>query len=250
MINTTYLKLIAPFPVEAYKADKSRGSKNIMTSVGPQWLVDRLNTVLGLDGWHFTESFKEVDKGVICFGKLYLHKNKVDYRAVESVGYKDWCVRKNVWKDKKQVIDKDGNPVVELIPTNIGDVYKSAATDSLSKAASKIGLANSVFKGLIPMDDLGYGKVSPNMTALENDYRDYMFRLSQVPELVSTKLLEWSKTAKYEQLKVAVCKLLLDLDKGFNEGEGFLHSSPSSSKPEVEIKPKVSDMKFILDNNQ
>lgn len=116
-----YDLLKADFPAEAYTEDTSRGFA--LTSLKAQYVVDRLNEVLGLEGWELTGEYKEIEEGVLYFGKLTAI---IGDRTVirESVGFS---------RDKK----------------NVGDAYKSARTEALSKAASHLGVGDAMYKGLI-----------------------------------------------------------------------------------------------------
>ena len=132
MSKELYAKLVAPFPPEAYSSDKSRGFA--LTTVKAQYIKERLNDVFGIFGWKFQENFVDKEKGVVCHGILLVQVGD-ETRIVNATGGCDY-------KDKGQTI---------------GDPYKSAATDSLSKACSFIGIANEVFKGNVKPN----GKSSP-----------------------------------------------------------------------------------------
>jgi len=116
-----YKALSAPFPDEALSKDSSRGFD--LTSVKAQYVVERLNDVLGVMNWTFGGEFKETEEGVMYMGALVITINGRQNRQF-APGYA---------KVKK----------------NLGDTYKSAHTDSLSKCASKFGVANDVFKGKV-----------------------------------------------------------------------------------------------------
>ena len=120
-MSKLYEQLKADFPPEAYTVDSSRGFN--LTSLKAQYLVERLNEVMGIGGWSHTGEYKEISGGVLYFGKLTLFVEDKE-ASHYSVGYKEY---------KK----------------NIGDAYKSAKTESLSKAASYFGIGNDMFKGLI-----------------------------------------------------------------------------------------------------
>jgi len=122
-------KLRADFPKEAYSIDSSRGFN--LTSLKAQYIKERLNEVFSIWCWNFEEKFQDIGNGVMCFGKLYVsytnkEKEKVD-REVTACGF----------SEKKR---------------NMGDTYKGASTDALSKAASFIGIGNEVFKGNINLN--------------------------------------------------------------------------------------------------
>lgn len=122
-----YKKLSAPFPEEALSKDSSRGFD--LTSVKAQYVVERLNDVLGLDGWRLTGEYEYIKdsngviEDVIFHGKLVVRIGK-QYHWVESVGHSE-------------------------LKKNAGDSFKGARTDCLSKAASLLGVANDVFKGKV-----------------------------------------------------------------------------------------------------
>lgn len=116
-----YEALKAPFEMIAYGVDSSRGFD--LASLKAQYIPDRLNTVLGMSNWHFDGNFEKDEHGVLFHGRLVVSVGK-RVKEVKSVGYADF---------KK----------------NLGDTYKSAMTDALSKAASHVGVADEAFKGLV-----------------------------------------------------------------------------------------------------
>jgi hypothetical protein len=137
-----YEELKKPFPNEALKADKSRWNARenkgiILTSVTPQYITDRLNTVLGLSNWSFQPEFSREEKGVLCFGTLTITIGEKT-RTVENVGYAP-------------------------VKTNLADSYKGASTDCLGKCASHIGVADDVFKGLVAPPEGGYKSQAPEV---------------------------------------------------------------------------------------
>jgi len=116
-----YAELTADFPAEAFSVDSSRGFN--LTSIKAQYIVDRLNQVFGFMNWSHTGEYLEKDGGVIYMGTLNVTVAGKTNRQF-APGYS---------ADKK----------------NVGDAYKSAKTDSLSKAASMYGIGDSVFKGKV-----------------------------------------------------------------------------------------------------
>jgi len=135
LLNNIHNKLKEQFPGEAYSTDSSRGFD--LTSLKAQYIKERLNQVLTVAGWSITGEFKpHKDEGLVYFGELV-----VDYfldgslvQKVPTVGYCAFTTK-----------TKDGPK-----PKLLGDVYKSAQTDFLSKAASFIGVGNDMFKGEVP----------------------------------------------------------------------------------------------------
>jgi len=141
-----YNKLKAPLERDAYKIDYSRGKQNPMTTIGAQYIIDRLNIVLGLGRWEHTGKY-EVSRDeegkirdVIFFGVLsgtiteYSEKETIirEFR-IEGVGY---C---------EQQFHKEKGYAIKLA----GDILKSAKTDSLSKCSSWLGIGDDVFKGKV-----------------------------------------------------------------------------------------------------
>lgn len=113
-----------PFSGEALSKDTSRGFE--LTSIKAQYIVERLNETFGLNGWHASYQIilEDPERGVIvkCTLKCGIYGNREASR--EAFG---GC------NPKKQ----------------IGDMIKSAMTDSLGKAASHMGIGNEVFKGKV-----------------------------------------------------------------------------------------------------
>lgn len=114
-----YAQLSKKFPDEAITKDNSRGFD--LTSVKAQYVVERMNEVLGITGWSMAGDFSRDEKGVLYTGILCITIGEEKYHY-EAVGF-------------------------SAIKKNLGDSYKSARTDALSKAASWLGVANEVFKG-------------------------------------------------------------------------------------------------------
>lgn len=135
--NEIYKKLSEDFPPEAMTKDNSRGFA--LTSIKAQYVRERLNEVLGVDGWAtFAEVVSDTEQGVAVKLKMTI---LVDGKEVTRTAF-GGAARKG----KSQTY---------------GDVYKSAETDALSKAASNFGVGNSVFKGLVDANSLSKGKIMP-----------------------------------------------------------------------------------------
>jgi len=125
MSDAIYKKLIAPFPKEAMTKDSSRGFD--LTSIKAQYVRERLNEVMGVNGWSTdTQVVDRTDKGVAVKMTMTLH---IDGKDVTRSAF--------------------GGASVKAKGQTYGDVFKSAETDALSKAASNFGVGNDVFKGLV-----------------------------------------------------------------------------------------------------
>ena len=118
-----------PFPNEAMTVDSSRGFA--LTSIKPQYLIERLNHVIGLGNWSHGGEYETVEGGVIFKGAIVATIGGKQVRQF-AVGF-----------------GKTGK--------NVGDTYKSAKTDSLSKCVSYLGVGNDVFKGLVSAESLRKG---------------------------------------------------------------------------------------------
>lgn len=114
-----YEALKAPFPDEAYSTDSSRGFN--LTSIKAQYVVERLNEVCGVDGWELSGDYTKEGNDVMFFGTLIINDGTKGHKQ-QAVGHAS-------------------------VKKNVGDAYKGAKTDALSKAASLFGLGNEVFKG-------------------------------------------------------------------------------------------------------
>lgn len=119
--TTLYTKLASSFPKEAYSVDSSRGFD--LTSIKAQFVVERLNEAFGFMNWTFGGEYKDNEEGILFLGALVVTVNG----------------RQN----------KVFAPGFSAKKKNLGDAYKGANTDSLCKCASRIGIGNEVFKGLV-----------------------------------------------------------------------------------------------------
>lgn len=122
-----YKKLTADFPKEAYSADRTRESITL-TSLKAQYVVERLNEVIGIGNWALHGTWKDVDDGILYIGSL-------EYSIPDTDGKMTTHATGDV--PGFAGTDKESS----------GDAYKSARTDCLSKAASYLGIGNEMYKG-------------------------------------------------------------------------------------------------------
>ena len=109
-------KLKAPLPPQAVSPNVDRPG---LSAIKVIYVVERLNDVFGLNGWHIANEIVEKGAMVVVKGTLTID----DYGIrVEQYG-------------------GNANP-------DRGDAYKGACTDALSKCASYIGIGMEVYKGL------------------------------------------------------------------------------------------------------
>lgn len=128
-------KLNAPLPKEAVKPHPT---KKYLSSIKAIYVVERLNEVFGIGGWEVTNVFVErVEKQVVV--KSTFEAKEYGIRIPDIFG---------------------GNDNADL-----GDAYKGACTDALTKIGSYLGIAMDVFKGLA--DKEGKPVTSYNHKAIE-----------------------------------------------------------------------------------
>ena len=109
-------KLKAPLPPQAVSPNPERPG---LSAIKVIYVVERLNEVFGLNGWHIANEVVEKGAMVVVKGTLTID----DYGIrIEQYG-------------------GNANP-------DRGDAYKGACTDALSKCASYIGIGMDVYKGL------------------------------------------------------------------------------------------------------
>jgi len=199
MAEKNYFKeLSKEFPPEAYSVDSSRGFN--LTSLKAQYIKERLNEVFTVWGWEFEEQFKPLDDGsMLCHGKLTV-KTLDDLPIIREVTAMGFSQKKK----------------------NTGDVYKSASTDSLSKCASYIGVANDAFKGLIDPDSISNnaprkgGVASPKgNTPLASPkqiqyIRDLAAKLKIDREQLVTALAKDFKKAQLSELNIEEAKQVIE----------------------------------------
>ncbi len=135
------------FTGEALSIDSSRGFA--LTSIKAQYVVERLNQVFGLTGWSHTGEYRQTgpeDKptGVVFLGKLTV-QNGVTGAIREAVGFSE-------------------------LKRNIGDAYKGAKTDSLSKCASQLGIGNDVYKGKVAVPGKTKAPAARKTTSTTKDF--------------------------------------------------------------------------------
>jgi hypothetical protein len=109
-------KLKQPLPAEAVSPNPQKPG---LSAIKVIYVVERLNDVFGLNGWHMDNEVVETGGMVVVRATLAIPKYGI---AIEQFGGND-------------------NP-------DRGDAYKGACTDALSKCASYLGIGMEVYKGL------------------------------------------------------------------------------------------------------
>lgn len=125
--STRIMKLLSPEQKELLKkalppeAIKPHPTKSYLSSIKAIYVVERLNDVFGIGGWRVNNAFVE----------------KVD----------KWIVVKSTFEAPEYgIVIPDifgGNDNADL-----GDAYKGACTDALTKIGSYLGIGMDVYKGL------------------------------------------------------------------------------------------------------
>jgi hypothetical protein len=109
-------KLKEPLPREAVSPNPQKPGLSVIKVI---YVVERLNDVFGLNGWHVDNEIVETGSMVVVRATLSIPRHAI---SVEQFGGND-------------------NP-------DRGDAYKGACTDALSKCASYLGIGMDVYKGL------------------------------------------------------------------------------------------------------
>jgi hypothetical protein len=109
-------KLREPLPTEAVSPNPLKPG---LSAIKVIYVVERLNDLFGLNGWHMDNEVVETGRMVVVRATLAIPKYGI---AIEQFGGND-------------------NP-------DRGDAYKGACTDALSKCASYLGIGMDVYKGL------------------------------------------------------------------------------------------------------
>jgi len=110
------VKLKEPLPREAVSPNPQKPGLSVIKVI---YVVERLNEVFGLNGWHVDNEVVETGRMVVVRATLSIPRYAI---TIEQFGGND-------------------NP-------DRGDAYKGACTDALSKCASYLGIGMDVYKGL------------------------------------------------------------------------------------------------------
>ena len=117
------VKLKEPLPREAVSPNLQKPGLSVIKVI---YVVERLNEVFGLNGWHVDNEVVETGRMVVVRATLSIPRYAI---AIEQFGGND-------------------NP-------DRGDAYKGACTDALSKCASYLGIGMDVYKGLYEQTGAG-----------------------------------------------------------------------------------------------
>ena len=138
--------LFAPLPREALR---QHPSKHFLTVITPIYVLERLNNVFGIGNWEYRTEPVTLGPSTGSKGQMAVVKGVLDIPEygihLEQYGGND-------------------NP-------DMGDAYKGAATDALTKIASYLGIGFDIYKG---KRDLASPR--DQMEAAEAEYRQNVIR--------------------------------------------------------------------------
>lgn len=146
-----YNKLTADFPQDAFVVDKSRGFQLI--GMRSAFIIERLTEVFGLlgVGWRYMRSpFSKEGKEVITEVMLQYHVGDGGtWPIIWDDGWKPDKSDKAIWSEG--IVGVGGNQIGSGgVP--LSDAQKSAESNALSKAASRIGVGIKAYKGLLKVE--------------------------------------------------------------------------------------------------
>jgi hypothetical protein len=146
-----YEKLTADFPQDAFVVDKSRGFQLI--GMRSAFIVERLTEVFGMlgFGWRYARSpFTQANKEIITEVILQYHVGDgATWPYIWDDGWKQDKNDKAIWSEP--IIGVGGNQLGSGgVP--LSDAQKSAESNALSKAASRIGVGIKAYKGLLTVE--------------------------------------------------------------------------------------------------
>jgi hypothetical protein len=124
------VKLKERLPREAVSPNPQKPGLSVIKVI---YVVERLNEVFGLNGWHVDNEVVETGRMVVVRATLSVPQYAI---AIEQFGGND-------------------NP-------DRGDAYKGACTDALSKCASYLGIGMDVYKGLYEQGPRDCGAAGQN----------------------------------------------------------------------------------------
>lgn len=119
--------LKSPLPPEAIT---QHPTKSFLSSIKPAYVIERLNDVFGIGSW-------TTDIDTIS----------VDYETGMVVVKMTFEIPE--YGIKHQSFGGNNNGGIEKRGFDLGDAYKGASTDALTKISSYLEIGNQVFKGLV-----------------------------------------------------------------------------------------------------
>jgi hypothetical protein len=158
-------ELYAPLPSEAIKPHPT---KTFLSTIKPIYVTDRLNEVFGIGGWQLrTENVLVYDNGTVV--------NKVIFTVPEYDIYYE-CFGGN---------DNGGQTSKGF---DLGDAFKGATTDGLTKICSYLGIGIDVFRG--KQSAKPYNTPAPVVKAVSNNPDDRLDKAKLALDKVITDTKE------------------------------------------------------------
>jgi len=137
-------------------AIKQHSQKKYLSTIDPAYIIERLNDVFGIGGWHVEhEIILSNDSQIVVRGRLEIPH----YEIKTSYQY-------GGWQDKNEKME-------------IGDRYKAAVTDCFGKCASYLGIGLDVYKGIQKPKQESQQKT--NQTTREPDVSNEELTNSDIP---------------------------------------------------------------------
>ncbi len=117
--------------------DKKTGQYKILVGYKPQYIIERLNDVLGHEEWDFEVITSEIKDGWgVVLGRLSVY---------EFITYQD---EESTLRERRLVCKKEQFGTATLnAETGAGDCLKGAATNSLEKCSSLLDIGHLAYKG-------------------------------------------------------------------------------------------------------
>jgi hypothetical protein len=136
MLTKEQIKALqAPIPAEALKSLRGRGIS--LTTIDNYYVIERLNEVLGVGGWSWDVeavdvcSFQVIVKGTLTIPPQTPNTKPTTISQYGGASY--------------QPGKKEGFDGTDIRTVDKGDLYKGAATNSLSKVSSYLGIGGEIY---------------------------------------------------------------------------------------------------------
>lgn len=188
MNNETYIKLSSALPKEAFNTFKKEdtGLDYDITSHNYQYAINRMNEILGVDGWEIDEESTVVDKN----GMYEVTKKitvMIGKRVSNATGESMFQIETKKW-------NYGGG-----VSKSLADAHKSAITNGLKKTLAMLGVGKETYEQSIDQDVAEQLKV-------ENKAKD----VDEVKK-IKTKILNCKTKEKLEKMKSVIEKSGLEV---------------------------------------
>lgn len=177
--KSIYSKLSKPLPKQAFHtfSKEETGFEYDITSHNYQYVVNRLNEVLGLNNWSITEDYNQVEPGYNVVKKISLHIRFGDIEAVR------WAFGGGKSRD-------------------LADAHKAAVTNGLKKAAALFGIGKETYE--ISLDEEFVESLKPENKVTKASVTEF--------SELSKKILNTSSVDNLEKLRQRVSESKMKLE--------------------------------------